>query len=102
MERAKRAPPPGARVREDKIDERLRWLSKQIDQKSSSDAADRAAGRPAPRAPAEDARVHGVRRRGGERAKAGGFGVLAPDAEPDGTTAAGETAEMEGWSRARR
>ena len=27
------------------------------------------------------------------------FGVLAPDAEPDGTTAAaGETAEMEGWS----
>ena len=50
LERAKRAPPPGARVREDKIDERLRWLSKQIDQKSSSDAADRAAGRPAPRA----------------------------------------------------
>lgn len=50
LERAKRAPPPGARVREDKIDERLRWLSKQIEQKSASDAADRAAGRPASRA----------------------------------------------------
>lgn len=45
LEKAKNAPQiPGQRLRVDKIDEKLTWLSKQIDAKRASDARDREAG----------------------------------------------------------